>query len=72
MFWNGVLNQEREVTALTSLWTIGSNSTIARISRFSKTRLRDSPVLLIATSTMARPKSSARMTWLGNSTRKTG
>ena len=46
--------------------------TMARISRFSRTRLRRSPVPLIMTSTMARPRSSARITWLGNSTRNAG
>ena len=47
-------------------------STMARMSRFSKTRLRRSPVSRTATSTMARPKSSARIAWLGNSTRNAG
>jgi hypothetical protein len=46
---------------------VRSDSTMARMSRFSRTRVRRSPVSRTATSTMARPKSSARMTWLGNS-----
>ncbi len=47
-------------------------SIIARMSRFSKTKLRRSPVSWMATSTIARAKSSARITSLGNSTRNTG
>jgi len=43
-----------------------------RMSRFSKTRLPDSLLSPTATSTMARAKSSAGMTWLGNSTRNDG
>lgn len=45
---------------------------IALMSRFSKMSVRDSPVLQMARSTMARPRSSARIAWLGNSTRNTG
>src|SRR6266404_3581973 len=48
------------------------DSTIARISRFSKTRCSRSPRFRIVTSTMARAKSSARITWFGNSARNTG
>ena len=47
-------------------------STMARMSRFSKTTPPRSPLPPTATSTMARARSSARITWLGNSTRKTG
>jgi hypothetical protein len=47
----------------------GRESTIVRMSRFSKITLRCSPVPSTATSTIAQPKSSARITWLGNSTR---
>jgi hypothetical protein len=43
---------------------------MARMSRFSKTGPPCFPVPRTATSTMARAKSSARITWLGNSTRK--
>src|SRR5262249_25061333 len=47
-------------------------SAMARISRFSKTRLSAFAVSRTATSTMARAKSSARITWLGNNTRSAG
>ncbi len=46
--------------------------TIARMSRFSKTTPPRSAASRTATSTMARAKSSAGITWLGNSTRNTG
>jgi len=46
--------------------------TMARMSRFSKTTPPCSPLPLTVTSTMARARSSARITWLGNSTRNTG
>jgi len=46
---------------------------MARMSRFSRTRLRRcSPAPRTTTSTMASAKSSARITWFGNSTRNTG
>ena len=47
-------------------------STIARMSRFSKTRLSRSAVFWTTTFTMARAKVSARITWLGKSTRNAG
>ena len=48
-------------------------ATRARMSRFSNTTARCSlPMLSTAASTMARAKSSARITWLGNSTRNAG
>jgi hypothetical protein len=47
-------------------------SAMARMSRFSKTGPRCSSVPQTATSTMTRAKSSARITWLGNSGRNTG
>jgi hypothetical protein len=49
-----------------------SDSTIARISRFSKTEFPGSPFLRTTTSTIARAKSSARITWFGKSARNTG
>ena len=36
------------------------------MSRFSRTRFRPSPVPPVATSTIVRARSSARITWLGN------
>ena len=49
-----------------------SSVTIARISRFSKTRSPRSSRPRTAASTMARAKSSPRITRFGNSSRKTG
>jgi hypothetical protein len=46
--------------------------TMARMSRFSKTTLWRSCVWRSTTSTIAQPKSSAPMTWFGNSNRNTG
>ena len=53
---------------LDTIWS----ETIARMSRFSRTRLRLFPAPRTTTSTMAPAKSSARITWLGNTTRKNG
>jgi nucleoside-diphosphate-sugar epimerase len=47
-------------------------ASMARMSRFSMIALELPPDSLTTTSTMARAKSSARMTWLGNNTRNTG
>ena len=46
--------------------------TIARMSRFSKTTAPRSADSRTAVPTIARAKSSAGITWLGNSTRNTG
>jgi hypothetical protein len=46
--------------------------TIARMSRFSYTERCRSLVLLMATSTMARVRTSAGITWLGNHARNAG
>ena len=43
-----------------------------RMSRFARTRVRPSPVPPVATSTIVRARSSARITWLGNNTRDAG
>jgi hypothetical protein len=47
-------------------------STMAWMSRFSKMNPRRSAVSRTATPIMARAKSSARITWLGNNTRNAG
>jgi hypothetical protein len=50
----------------------GNEWTIARMSRFSKTLLSRLGVSWTAIFTMARAKSSARMTWFGNNNRNAG
>jgi len=51
---------------------VRSDSTIARISRFSKTEFPGSPFPRTTTSTIARAKLSARITWFGKSARNAG
>jgi len=52
--------------------TLTVDAAIARMSRFSKITPWRSPVPRTATSTIARAKSSARITWLGSNTRNAG
>ena len=57
------LGRSKSANLMNSL-TLAGDSTIARISRFSKTSPPVSPISRMATSTMARPKSTAGITCL--------
>lgn len=54
------------------VWPYRCDSIMLRMSRFSRISIWCSTVPLTARSTMARAKSSARITWLGNSARNAG
>jgi 3-oxoacyl-[acyl-carrier protein] reductase len=72
---NGRRRIQRDLTqrVIITLLPYGTaDSTMARMSWFSKTRPPRWPVSLTTTSTMARAKSSARITWFGKTARNAG